>query len=244
MVKLTKKMHEVLKNADLARGEINNVPMRTLYGLEVRKLVTSEWRKGASRVITTTTGGTFPMYSQVKLTDSGLHEVRSVQGLRAVRTHYLDTSSIIKLFLNEPKCEIIREYFNKQTTFYTTSLCFAETLGKLKDMRFNRKPPNRISEVQYLNVCNELMAHITSGAIGIDEIAINNREVFKEVENIVQKHSLDVSDAFQIYTLKKGYFSRLRGESSPLLITADGELAIAARKEGLKAWNCVKESTP
>jgi hypothetical protein len=83
MVKLTKKMQEVLKNANLTRGEINNVPMSTLYGLEARKLVTSEWRKAASRVISTTAGGTFPMYSQVKLTDSGIHAARSVQGLRA-----------------------------------------------------------------------------------------------------------------------------------------------------------------
>ena len=82
MVKLTKKMHEVLKNANLSRGEVNNVPMSTLYGLEARKLVTSEWRKGASRVISTTAGGMFPMYSQVKLTDSGIHAARSVQGLR------------------------------------------------------------------------------------------------------------------------------------------------------------------
>jgi hypothetical protein len=84
MVKLTKKMNEVLKNADLARGEINNVPMSTLYGLEDRKLVTSEWRKGANRIILTTAGGTFPVYSKVKLTESGLHEARSAQGLRAI----------------------------------------------------------------------------------------------------------------------------------------------------------------
>jgi hypothetical protein len=82
MVKqLTKKMHEVLKNADLAHGEINNVPMSTLYGLEDRKLVTSEWRKGASRVITTTVGGTFPMYNRVRLTPAGLHAARTAQGL-------------------------------------------------------------------------------------------------------------------------------------------------------------------
>jgi predicted nucleic acid-binding protein len=162
----------------------------------------------------------------------------------AVRTHYLDTSAIIKLFLDEADCQIIREYYNKQTTFYTTSLCFAETLGKLKDMRFHRKQPNNISESQYLAACNALLADISSGAIGIDEIAINNREVYKNVENITQKYSLDVADAFQIYTLKEGYFSRLRGESSPLLITADDALAEAARKEGLKAWNFRTEPTP
>ena len=162
----------------------------------------------------------------------------------AVRTHYLDTSAIIKLLVDEADCKIIRDYFNKQGTFYTTSLCFAETLGKLKDMHFHRKPPNQITKAQYLDACNHLMAHITCGSIGIDEIAINDREVYKEVENLVQKHSLDVADAFQIYTLKEGYFSRLIGESSPILITADGGLAKASRNEGLKAWNCVKEPVP
>jgi predicted nucleic acid-binding protein len=162
----------------------------------------------------------------------------------AVRTHYLDTSAMIKLLVDEDDSKIIRDYFNKETTFYTTTLCFAETLGKLKEMCFHRKPPNKISKVKYLEACNDLMANITYAGIGIDEIAINNREVFKTVENIVQKYSLDVADAFQIYTLKKGYFSRLKGESSPLLITADGKLAEAARKEGLNAWNCAKEPAP
>ncbi len=162
----------------------------------------------------------------------------------AVRTHFLDTSAIIKLVVDEADGKAVREYFNKHTNFFTTSLCFAETLGKLKDKRFHRKPPHQITEEQYLDACNDLMAHITYGSIGIDEITINDRDVYTEVENIVQKHSLDIADAFQIYTLKKGYFSRLVGESSPMLITADNSLAVAALNEGLKAWNCVKEPMP
>ena len=80
MVKLTNKMHEVLKNADLDRGEINDVPMSTMYGLEKLQLVSSDWRKtgGHGR----TAGGTFPTHSQVKLTAAGLRAARSIQGLR------------------------------------------------------------------------------------------------------------------------------------------------------------------
>ena len=164
--------------------------------------------------------------------------------MKAVRTHYLDASAIVKLLVYETGCEGVRNYFNEQSTFYTTSLCFAETLGILKSKRFHRKPPDNITEDQYIDACNDLMAHISCESIGIDDIQISDREVFTEIENIVQKYSLDISDAFQIYTLKEGYFSRLSGESSPILITADERLAEVARNEGLRAWNCVKEPIP
>ena len=79
MVKLTKKMCDVLKSADFERGEINNVPMSTMYGLEERQLVTSDWRMALSHSRQTTTGGSFPKYSQVKLTASGLRVARPIQ---------------------------------------------------------------------------------------------------------------------------------------------------------------------
>ena len=82
MVKLTKRMHEVLKNADLERGEINDVPMNTMYGLEARQLVSSNWRKAGNHARQTTTGGAFPKHSQVKLTAAGLRAAHAIQGLR------------------------------------------------------------------------------------------------------------------------------------------------------------------
>lgn len=83
MIKLTKKMYEVLKSADLDIGEINNVPMSTMYGLEERKLVTSDWRRALSHSTQTTSGGTFPTYSRVKLTTTGLRAAHTIHGLRA-----------------------------------------------------------------------------------------------------------------------------------------------------------------
>lgn len=80
MPKLTKKMHEVLQNADLIKGEINNAPMSTMYGLEDRNLVSAEWRKAMSHARQTTIGGAFPTYRSVKLTAEGLLAARIIQG--------------------------------------------------------------------------------------------------------------------------------------------------------------------
>jgi hypothetical protein len=58
--------------------------------------------------------------------------------------------------------------------------------------------------------------------------------VFVEVERLVRKYkeTIDVSDAFQIVSIKRNYFSRFTSDSRPILITGDNALAIAARQEG------------
>jgi predicted nucleic acid-binding protein len=67
---------------------------------------------------------------------------------------------------------------------------------------------------------------------------------FVEAKEIAQRNQLDLSDAFQILSVKKGYFSVLVNESSTILVTADKELAGAARNEGLRAWNLMVEPAP
>ncbi len=61
---------------------------------------------------------------------------------------------------------------------------------------------------------------------------------------IAERSRLDLSDAFQILSVKKGYFSVLASESSTVLVTADKELADAARAEGLRAWSLMLEPAP
>jgi hypothetical protein len=83
MSTLTKIMREKLQNADLDHGEINDVSMSTMYGLEERGLVPADWRMGNKRgVIKSTQGGNFPRYGKVKLTKEGLRAARMIQGLR------------------------------------------------------------------------------------------------------------------------------------------------------------------
>jgi hypothetical protein len=65
-MRLTKRMHEVLKAADIAAGEIHDVPMSTMYGLESREIVSSGWRRGQGTFICRTGGGAFPAFSHVQ----------------------------------------------------------------------------------------------------------------------------------------------------------------------------------
>lgn len=159
-----------------------------------------------------------------------------------IRTHYLDTSALVKLFVDEKGSESVRCYFNKQTVFYTTSLCFAETLGVLKT-KYRHK---HITQQKYLHACSTLMAYVAGERekIAIDDFEIANRETYLEVEELAKKYKLDISDAFQIVTLKRGYLSALRGKSKPMLITGDSKLADAIHQEKFEVWDITKEPEP
>jgi predicted nucleic acid-binding protein len=94
----------------------------------------------------------------------------------------------------------------------------------LKVKRFYRK---EISDERYLAACDDLLAHAASGRIELEDIEIKDRSVFIEMKALAQKYRIDVSDAFQIFSVKKNYFSRFDSDSKPILITADKELAAA-----------------
>jgi predicted nucleic acid-binding protein len=156
-----------------------------------------------------------------------------------IRPHYLDTSTIIKLVLPEPGSNIIEAYFCANSTFHTTSICFAEALGVLKTKYFYRQ---EIDHDTYFKACDHLTSLVYESNIRIDEISINDIAVFDEVEKLSKRYSLDIADSFQIYTLKNSIYSRNIGES--ILITADKELAKAVRNEGLRAWDFLNENQP
>lgn len=157
-----------------------------------------------------------------------------------IRTHYIDTSAATKLFVDEDGNSDVRDYFSKHSVFFITSLCFAETLGvlKLKALR------NLISQEQYLAACEELTTLLRGETLQIDDVNIADRQTFDEVEHLAKRYTLDVADALQLVTLQRGCCSTLDDDSKPILITADKKLADAARTEGLRVWNCLKEPTP
>jgi len=158
-----------------------------------------------------------------------------------IKTHYLDASAIVKLLIDEDGSAVLREYFGKNSGFYTTSLRFVETLGVLKG-KFLR---DFITQDQYLTACEILTGQVRDDFIGIDEIKIADPQVYREVDKIAKHYSLDISDAFQIVTLKKGFLSPFKGTASEcILITADEKLADVAREENLNVWNCVHDPVP
>lgn len=160
--------------------------------------------------------------------------------MKVVRTHYIDTSALVKLFIQEDGSKKLKDYFSKHTVFHTTSLCFAEALGVLK----TKKVRGVISNDAYLEACEELCIYASGGSIGIDEITIATPHAFKETQRIAKKYSLDLIDSFQIYTLKEGMLSVLAGDSRPILITADKDLAHAVKSEGLRSWDILNEDSP
>jgi len=170
--------------------------------------------------------------------------------LKLIRIHYLDASAVLKLFLNERGSDELRLYFEKESCFTTTSLCFAEVLGRLKVMRFNNKS---MTDEEYFSCCDELLAYVAGDDIEIEDIEIKDRGVFRDVENLMRNYNegkskkkiIDLSDAFQIMSVKQNYFSRFeKTDSMPILITGDKPLADAARREGLRVWYCIDEPSP
>lgn len=159
-----------------------------------------------------------------------------------ITIHYLDASAIIKLLIKEDGSDSIKKYFSNKSNFYTISLCLGEALGVLKRKRFCEKPP--ITEEEYLAAADYLLSMIHDQGITVEEVEISDQKTFSQIESLVKKHSLDISDVFQIVTIKHGSFSKSINMSSLLLVTADDSLAKAASSEGLRVWNCMVDPTP
>jgi len=156
------------------------------------------------------------------------------------RIHYLDASVLLKLVIKEKGTEAIENYMTSEytSTFYTTSLCFAEALGELKSKYLNKE----IDQETYFRSGDVLRVCIND-RIKLADVNISSDTVFKEVEDIARQHRLDIVDAYQIVTVMKDYFSKF-SYARPFLITADSDLAKAAREKGLRVWNCLTEPAP
>jgi predicted nucleic acid-binding protein len=155
----------------------------------------------------------------------------------AIGIYYLDASALIKILIEEPRSEAIREFFSNESAFFTTSVCFAEVLGILKRKQFKKK-----KIIEYFDASAYLMGFVNDHKLIIDEVQISQDDIFTEVEAIARRHSIDISDAFQLVTIQRRF--SLIDKEAKFLITADRKLAKAARKEGVKAWYCMKEKAP
>jgi predicted nucleic acid-binding protein len=161
------------------------------------------------------------------------------------RVHYLDASVLVKLLVKEHGTEVIEYYMKAEynSSYQVTSLCFAEALTVLKAKHLDKNRPDHIDEETYLTAADELRAYISSGRIELADVDIADSAVFTGVEIITRTYKLDIIDAYQIVTVQRDYFSRFP-EAKPMLITADRRLAHAARAEGLRVWNCMREPPP
>jgi predicted nucleic acid-binding protein len=165
-------------------------------------------------------------------------------GYYAIKVHYFDASALVKLVADdadeEPGREVLRKYHRQHAhPGYTTSFCIAEAFGALKS-KFLR---HKISRAQYLKFVRDLI-RVTGNTFQIDELPILDPMVGREFERLAAKYSINFVDCLQIVTVEKGKFRIFEGPSKTILITADHDLAKAARAEGARVWECSSEDPP
>ena len=158
------------------------------------------------------------------------------------RANCFDASALVKVYTDEAHSNVVREYFfNRSPTKYTTPFCFYETLNVLKVKWLYR---SELTKVQYTDAAFRLVAWYAASTRYARDIDMNEATIFFKVKAIAERHGIDLSDAFQILSVKEGYFSHLINESQTVLVTADETLARAARLEGVRSWYFIGEAVP
>ena len=159
----------------------------------------------------------------------------------AARADFFDASAIVKVFCEEPASETVRLYFHSRPTKYTTPFCFYEGMNVLKG---KWKHKGQLTRDEYVDAALRLTVWFGASSSRVQNLNFTNQSTFDQAKALAQKANLDLSDAFQIVSVKHGYFSALVNESMTVLVTADKELATAARVEGLRVWSVMEEKAP
>jgi len=162
----------------------------------------------------------------------------------ACKAHYLDASALVKLVADdaaeEPGRDALRKYYRDHASRYATSYSITEALSAFK-RKYLRREINKDSYIKYVE-------DFINGVIGcnleIDEVDILNPIVTNEAARLMKKHDIDFLDCFQIVTILHGNNRLLFADSKSILITADKDLAKAARAEGARVWECTSEPPP
>ena len=160
------------------------------------------------------------------------------------KAHYLDASALVKLVddsAGESRGrDALRKYYNEHAGMYATSYCLAEAFGVFK----RKFLQHQITNDQYLKYVQDLVGRTVGWKLQIDEVDILLPIVWTEAARLISKYQVDFLDCFQIVTALHGRARVLVGESKSILITADRELAKAARAEGARVWECMSEPAP
>jgi predicted nucleic acid-binding protein len=155
-------------------------------------------------------------------------------GSMSARTNFLDASALVMMVVQESRSKKLQTYLAAESNWHTTPISFFEALNVLK-----RKRGKELSEKDYHKAAFDLLALFRGKQAKIENLwtlDITDPMTFNETQKVCQNHGLDLSDAFQILSVKAGTFSGLVGDSKTVLITDDKNLSKAATKEGLKVW--------
>jgi predicted nucleic acid-binding protein len=157
------------------------------------------------------------------------------------RAVFFDASAIIAYHVDEPMSEVLRGWWRQEATKYTSSLCFFESLNAYKS---KWKFQGKLTHEQYRQACFNTYQWYQASIRHIRDLDFNSPKVFQDAYLLAMKHSLDLSDAFQIVSVRDGFFAVLVNDSQTILCTGDADLARVARVEGLKVWDFKVEPPP
>jgi predicted nucleic acid-binding protein len=153
----------------------------------------------------------------------------------SARTNFLDASALVMMVVQESRSKKLHKYLAAES-WHTTTICFFEALNVLK----RKKRRQGLSEKDYHKAAFDLLALFRGAQAKIEDLRtldITDPKTFEETQKVCLNHGLDLSDAFQILSVKAGTFSGLVGDSkTTVLITNDKKLSKAAKKEGLNVW--------
>ena len=155
---------------------------------------------------------------------------------------WLDTSALVKLFINEPGSKELNSEFNGKpgNIFYSTDYCRYELFNVLKRKLVKDKS---ISHEEYLRHIFIISTYIKMNKIRIDDKDHNTNIIWQETKVFVEKYGIDYTDAIQFTLLKRGFLNIFKGgESEAILITSDQNMIKAAKAEDMRFWNPEKGS--
>jgi hypothetical protein len=97
---------------------------------------------------------------------------------------------------------------------------------------------NEITEDNYLSAIFVLQAYTEGRELQIDsDFRPDQPQMIVRLRELVLKHTIDFSDALQIYTVLNGKWQHNIPEWQPIFVTSDKALLKAAEAEGLRTWN-------
>jgi predicted nucleic acid-binding protein len=157
------------------------------------------------------------------------------------RANCFDASALVKIVVPaEDKSDVVKRYFDGEPTKYTTPFCFYEALSALK----RKLQRAEITRPDYLKAATYLASWFRASSRSVKDPDFTAIPTFNEAKHIAETTGLDFSDAFQILSVRAGFFSVLARESRTILVTADSALAEAARAADLRVWDVMREPPP
>ena len=151
-------------------------------------------------------------------------------------TYFLDTSAIVKLFIDEPGALRVRKLLaSGGGVLHTSWVLVAEAMGVLKRLWLNEE----INDQQYDGHIYHLFSLLRAGHLDPVDITVYDGRprlvayAFDFVEIRTKHPQLDAGDILQFTAIREGYLDHLAGESRPRLVTADRKLRDAAVAEGI-----------